>query len=184
MRKIALLLSFAPLALAACSSEPEASDPGEDLSMEEVAERAKANAMKPEPGQYRVTMEVLEVDVPGAPPQAADMMRTMMGQQSHSYCLTQADVDKGYEEMVRNSQDNSDCTFQRFDIDGGNFDAQMTCQAEGQGTMTMTMSGRGTPTSSEVDMTMKGNMTGMGDSTFRMKAKHERVGDCSQTVAP
>ncbi len=179
MRRFALLASVTAFALAACSSEaPETADSGEEVSMEEVAERAKESAIKPEPGQYRVTMEVLEVDVPGAPEGAADMMRGMMAGRSHSYCLTQEDVEKGFEQMARNSQEDDNCSFQRFDIDGGDFDAKMTCDAQGQGTMTMTMKGKGTPTSSEVEMTMKGNMTGMGDSTIRMKASHERTGDC------
>lgn len=180
MRHLTLLAPIATLALAACSSEePDTIDSGEEVSMEEVAARAKASAIKPEPGQYRVTMEVLEVDIPGAPEGAADMMRGMMSGQSHSYCMTQEDVDKGFEEMARNSQEGSDCSFQRFDIDGGEFDAKMTCRADGQGVMTMTMKGSGTPTSSEVDMTMEGNMGGMGDSTIRMRAKHERTGDCA-----
>lgn len=173
------VLLFASLALAACGSDaPEPADSGETVSMDEVMARAEANAMKPQAGQYSVSMDVLEVDIPGAPKEAVDMMRGMMAGQSHSYCLTQEDVDKGWEEMARQSQENSDCKFQRFDVDGGDFDAQMICDAGGQGTMTMTMKGKGTPTSSEMDMTMKGNMTGMGESTIRMKATHTRTGDC------
>ena len=43
----------------------------------------------------------------------------------------------------------------------------------------MTMAGTATPTSSEMEMTMQGNMSGMGDATIKMKATHERIGDCS-----
>ena len=180
MHRTFLTLTAIAIPLAACGSDaPDSVDTGDEVSMAEVAARAEASAMKPEPGQYSVSMEVLEVDIPGAPEGAADMMRGMMAGRTHSYCMTQEDVDKGFEEMARQSQENGDCTFQRFDIDGGDFDAQMTCNAEGQGTMTMTMKGKGTPTSSEMDMTMKGNMTGMGDSTIRMKAKHQRTGDCA-----
>ena len=174
----ALPIAIISTALVACGSSPPESESGEGLSMAEVAERAEGSAIKPEPGQYRMTMEVLEVDIPGAPPQAADMMRSMMGGQSTEYCLSQADVDKGFEEMARQGQDEN-CTFANFDIDGGDIDAKMTCDVPGQGTVTMTLDGTGTPTSSEMEMTMQGNMTGMGDSTIKMKTTHERIGDCA-----
>ena len=173
------ILPFAmvSLALAACGSEAPESESGDGLSMEEVAERAQGSAVKPEPGRYRLTMDVLEIDIPGAPPEAADMMRGMMGGQSQEYCLTQADVDRGFEEMARQGQDEN-CNFDRFDIDGGDIDAKMSCDIPGQGAITMTMVGSATSTSSEMEMTMQGNMTGMGESTITMKASHDRVGEC------
>ena len=179
-RSLSLLaVSTLPLLLAACGSEPEPAEEGETINVEEVANRAEGAAIKPEPGQYRVSMEVLEIDIPGAPPQAAAMMRDMMGSQTHEYCLRPEDVEKGFEESVRQSQKDSNCTFSKFDVDGGTIDAKMSCSGEGQGTMTMTLQGEGTPTRSVMEMSMQGNMTGMGDSTIRMKATHERIGDCS-----
>ena len=181
MRLPTLALALSSLALASCGGEggDNATDygPSENLSAEEVAERTQDSGIKPEPGQYRVNMEVLEVSIPGAPQGAADMMRGMMGGQTHQYCLTQDEVDKGFENMARQSQE-GDCTFDRWDINGGDFDGKMTCQMPGQGPMTMTMTGKGTPTRSEVNMTMQGDMAGMGESTIRMKATHERIGDC------
>ena len=130
-----LPLAAASVAIAACDSSPPASEGGENLSMEEVAERAQEAAIKPEPGQYRVSMDVLEVDIPGAPAEIVNMMRGNMGGQSHEYCMTQEDVDKGFEEMARQGQDEN-CSFERFDIDGGDIDAKMTCDLPGQGAMT------------------------------------------------
>lgn len=180
MRNSALFLSLASMLLISCGDAGDTSASGNDgIDMKEAAARAKSSVIKPTPGQYRVTMEVLEVDIPGAPASAADMMKQMMGGQSHEYCLRKGDVDKGFEEMARQSQEGGDCTFQRFNVAGGNFDAQMTCKHAGQGVMTMTMKGAGTPTRSQMEMTMKGNFSGMGDSTIRMKSTHERIGDCS-----
>lgn len=179
MRSTSLVLATLSLSLAACGGDAAGdNEPSENLSVEEVAERTRDNGIKPEPGQYRVSMEVLEVKIPGAPDGAADMMRGMMGGQTHQYCLTQEDVENGFEDMVKQSQE-GDCTFDKWDIDGGDFDGKMTCNVPGQGSMTMTMAGKGTPTRSEVDMTMQGNMGGMGESTIRMKATHERIGDCA-----
>ncbi len=165
------------LSLAACGSDTPESGDGDGLSMEEVADRAQNAAIKPAPGQYRLTTEVLEVDIPGAPPEAVQMMRGMMDGQSQEYCLTQDQVDQGFEQMARQGQDEN-CTFERFDINGGDIDAKMSCNVPGEGQMTMTMTGSGTSTSSVMDMTMQGNMTGMGESTIRMKTSHERIGDC------
>lgn len=169
---------LALLALAGCGEpEPEGTNAdGGGISQSEVAERAR-NTVQPQPGRYRAVMQVLEVDIPGAPEGAGDMLRQMMDGQAHEYCLTQEDVDKGYEEMARQSQD-GDCTFERFDVEGGEIDARMVCTGQESGSMQMAMTGTATPTSSVMNMTMTGNMAGMGESTLRMKATHERVGDC------
>lgn len=178
MRKPALILTVSSLMLASCGGD-SGSESGESLSIEEVAEIAQESAVKPEPGQYTVTTELLEINIPGAPEGMADMMGNAMGGQARSYCLSQDDVDSGFEEMARQSQEGGDCTFERFDIDGGDMDAKMVCNMQGQGQMTMTMNGTGSSTSSEMDMTMEGNITGVGDMNMRMKVTHERTGDCA-----
>ncbi|MEP5938464.1 MAG: DUF3617 domain-containing protein [Erythrobacter sp.] len=179
MRKSTLIAAVSTLMLAACGGDA-GSDGGESLSMEEVAEITQDSAIKPEPGQYSVTTEVLEVNIPGAPEGMADMMSSSMGRNAHSYCLSQDDVDNGFEEMAKQSQEGSDCTFERYDIDdGGDMDAKMVCNMQGQGEMTMTMSGTGSTTGSEMDIAMEGNIAGMGDMSMRMKVSHERTGDCT-----
>lgn len=167
------------VALATCggADQEEAAASGDTISMEDAAEIARNSKMKPQPGQYSANIEVLEVDIPGAPEGTADMMRNMMGNTTTKYCLSQEDVEDGFEQMARQSQD-GDCTFERFDVNGGTFDGRMVCNMPGQGSMTMTMRGEGTPTSSTMDMTMEGDIGGMGQSTIRMRATHERVGDC------
>ena len=143
------------------------------------AQRAKVSGVKPQPGKYRVTMDVLEVSIPGAPANMADMMKQSMAKASHEYCLTQEDVDKGFEEMARRSQRSDDCSFEHFNVSGGDYDAKMVCNVQGQGQMTMTMNGKGTPTSSVVDMHMTGQVGSMGEMNMHMKATHERIGECS-----
>lgn len=181
--KPALAIAMAlpmPMVLAGCGSADEGEGSNsESISMADAAQRARDSGMKPKPGQYRVTMELLELDVPGAPEGAKEMMRGMMGGQSHEYCLKQEDVDKGFEEMARQSQENKDCTFERFDMSGGAFDGRMVCNVPGQGRMTIAMHGEGTPTSSTMETRMEGDFSGMGPSTIRMRASHERIGDCS-----
>ena len=179
MRRPVIAATLLPLMLAACGSEEPAAS-GEGLSTDEVIERAKAAGadIKPEPGLYRSSVEIQEVSIPGAPAQMRDMMRSAMATQSDEYCLTAEDADKGFEEMARQSQDNMDCTFERFDVDGGDIDARMTCSPQGQGTMTVEVTGTGTSTSSEMNMAMTGEMPGMGEMSVKMRTTNERIGDC------
>ena len=174
-----VLIPFSAIALASCGGGQPDETSGGDISITEAAERAKMSAIKPQPGQYRVTMEVLEISIPGAPANIVEMMKETMAGSTHEYCLTQEDVDKGFEKMARQSQDNDDCSFERFDVNGGDFDAKMVCNVEGQGRTTMTMEGKGTPTSSVMDMRLTGQAGGMGEMNMHMKATHERIGDCS-----
>lgn len=178
MRHQNIVMPALALLLASCGGSEPAADRNEAASGANLAQSADASRVKPQPGMYRTTMEVLEVSMPGAPPQVSDMMKQTMGGQSHEYCLSQADVDKGFEQMARQGQRDGDCTFTRFNVAGGRIDSEMVCNSGGGRTMTMTMDGTATPVRSVMNMTMVGNMTGQGKSTIRMKAIHERIGDC------
>lgn len=183
MRSLAIVLGgSALLALAGCGESDSGSadaDGDSEVSVAEAADRVESAGIKPDPGQYRMTMEILEFTVPGAPAGMADMMRQEMGNQTSEYCLTPEDAERGYEEMARQSQQSDECTFSRFDVDGGNIDAEMTCNTPQQGTMTMTLQGEGTATASTMNMTMRGDFSGMGEMTMRARASHERIGDCT-----
>lgn len=174
MRHSFVLLPFFALTIASCGDADSAAS-GEKISGAEGAERA-STAVQPQAGQYRATMEVLEVSIPGAPASATDMMKKAMGGHVVEYCLKPEDAKQGYEKMAKQSQ-KGDCTFSKFNVIGGKIDAEMTCQAQ-NGAMTMMLDGTATPTKSVMNMTMTGNMSGTGQSTIRMKTTHERVGDC------
>lgn len=178
MRNKRILAVTLLLALAGCG-EKAGSGPGEDgeaVSPEQVADRARG-FVKPDPGLYRVKVEIEEFAVPGAPPQVAEMIRqsAMSGQESE-YCLTPEEVEKGWEESIRKSQQ-GDCVYKRFDADGARIDAQLTCTDQGR-TVDLTLSGTGGRTSSDMAMTMKMAMGEMGEATIRARSRSQRVGDC------
>lgn len=171
------VLSCAALALSACGDPGPDTDADGTISMDEAqAEIERSDALKPQAGQYRATMELVELEAENAPPQAVDMMKQMMSR-SFEYCLTQEEADRGFEQMARESQDDS-CTFDRFDVEGGDIDAIMNCEGEGGETMRMTMSGTGTETTSDMTMKMEGNIPGQGEGRITMRTQHERIGDC------
>lgn len=171
----------AALSLAACGSADEAETGaagGEGLSDAEIAERAE-DAVTLEPGQYRSTVEMVSVDIPGAPPEAVAMMKRAIssGNTTTEYCLTPEEAEKGYEEMARNSAQ-GDCNVRRFDVDGGDIDAEMTCTAADGTEARMTLDGTGSRTSSDMTMTIETDVPGLGEGTMTMRAQHERIGDC------
>ena len=182
MRRI-LLAATASLVLAACGDNSGADADGDGtISMEEARdELERADVVKPEPGKYRATVEFVDVSIPDAPQQVQDMMRGMFdrGPQTHEYCLTEEDAEKGFEEMAKRGQEDSDsCSFEKFDASGGKIDAVMNCSAEGEGTARMTLNGTGGPTSSEMTMTMNAKAPDGKTMTMTMKSSQERIGDC------
>src|SRR6187402_695116 len=75
------LIHTAPLAaailLAACGGDADTNDDGA-VSGEEVAAEA-AGAIRPQPGQYRTSYEMLEFDMPGAPDAVKQAAQAQMG---------------------------------------------------------------------------------------------------------
>lgn len=175
MRSTAIMAGMgAALLLVGCSGGNDADADGDGtISMNEAAGAAAAMP-NPQPGLYRATITMTGIDIPGM---GSDMAGHGSGMTStHENCLTQQDVEGGYQEMMKQGQDES-CRYERFNIAGGKLDAVMVCRtAEGEARMEMI--GTATPTSSEFDATMNMNMGEAGNGTMRFKAKHERIGDC------
>jgi hypothetical protein len=175
MRHWALFAGAASvLLLAACSpgGDVDANADG-SISAGEAASAAAAMP-KPEAGLYRATITMTGIDIPGM---GANMAGHGGGMTTtNEYCLTKADVEDGFEEMMKRGQDGS-CRYDKFNITGGKLDAVMLCQTE-QGEARMEMKGTATPTTSQFDAKMKMDLDGMGNGTMRFSAKHERIGDC------
>ena len=180
MRHAAATVLIATLALAGCGEakkEPKTAD-------EVVAEAGKLE--RPRPGQYETTVELINFEVPGLPPQQAEAMKATMGNvsgQSSASCLTQAEADKGFEESVRKMTENNGamrCEFGRFDVDGGKIDAAMTCKGPQGLTSNITLDGTGSAeaTSMHMKMVQKAAMIPGGEMRMEMKMNSRRVGDC------
>lgn len=175
MTRITLIAAAAGAALlAGCSGGTADADGDGDITAKEVAAKTDAEGVKPQPGLYKATITMTGVDIPGMPPEmkghGGGMTTTV------EECLTEADVDKGFEEMVKQGQQ-GDCSFEKFDLNGGKMDAVLVCKTP-QGDSRMTMSGTTTPTSSEFTASTKIDIEGMGEGTMNFSAKNERIGDC------
>lgn len=179
------LIHTAPLAaailLAACGGDADTNNDG-TVSGEEIVAEA-GGAIKPQPGQYRTTYELLEVNVPGAPEAMKQQIEAQMGGASEvarpiTYCLTPEQAEaNGAEQMAKNMAEGN-CTVSRFDVSGGTISAEMQCKDAGGGTSHVVMDGQMTSTSSTMTMTNEMDMAGMGKMQMKARVKSERIGDC------
>ncbi|WP_158094333.1 DUF3617 domain-containing protein [Erythrobacter donghaensis] len=175
MTRITLFVAAAGAALmAGCSGGATDADGDGEITAKEVAAKADAEMVRPQPGLYKATITMTGVDIPGMPPEmknhGAGMTTTV------EECLTEKDVEKGFEEMVKQGQQ-GECSFEEFDLNGGKMDGVLVCKTP-QGESRMTMSGTTTPTSSEFTASTKIKFEGMGEGTMNFTAKNERIGDC------
>jgi len=173
MKRIIITAAGAVL-LAGCSGGNADADANGEVSMKEAAKQAEAQAIRPQPGQYKATITMTGMEIPGMP---AEMEGHGAGMTTTTeYCLTEEDVAQGYEEMMKRGQ-NGDCVFESFNLDGGKMNGVMVCRSP-EGEARMTMDGTTTPTSSDFKATMAMNVPEMGEGTMSFTAKHERIGDC------
>ncbi|QFT78452.1 DUF3617 domain-containing protein [Erythrobacter sp. THAF29] len=173
--KYAFPTILAAFALGACGGSPEPDADGDgSISMAEAADAAAASGLKPEPGLYRVTSQLKGMNMPGVP---AEMSGEGLGfTNTMEHCLTPDEVEKGFEEMMKEGQDGT-CTYEKFEIDGGSMEGVMNCEGS-DGQVRVEFTGTATPTSSEMDATVASNIPGLGEGTMSVNVKQERIGDC------
>ena len=92
MRAIHTLPLAVAILLAGCGGGDADTDNNGAVSTDEVVAEAQG-AIKPQPGQYRTTIEMLEFNVPNMPDSVKEQMQRQMGGQSevtrpYTYCLT------------------------------------------------------------------------------------------------
>ena len=178
------LVHTAPLAaavlLAACGSGADSNNDGKVSSDEVVAEAA--GAIKPQPGLYRTSFEMLELNVPGMPDAVKQQMQAQMGgtgaARTSTFCLTPEEAAaNGAEQMAKNMAEGN-CTVGRFAVSGGTISTEMTCTGAGGATSHVVMDGQMTATTSTMTMTNEMEMAGMGKMQMKARTTSERIGDC------
>lgn len=180
MRLIHAMPLAAAALLAACGSDADTDGDGA-VSGAELAAEAEG-LIQPRPGQYEVALELLEFDAPGIPEAAKEQMRTMFAggfTEGRTFCMTPEDAaENGPEQMVKNLAE-SDCTMQKFNVSGGDIEAEMQCPSEQGGAGTIKMQGRMTAERSSMTMEMKQAMPNLPATTLKVKVDSRRVGECS-----
>lgn len=172
-----MILTTACLTLAACGESTSADADGDGTITTDEVIAATADMAKPEPGRWEVNSEVIEMEIPGMPPEMRDMAKGMFANMfsSMNYCLTPEQAEQDPEELWKNTQ--GDCTWETFEMDGDSVNAKAVCQGGDGGTMRMTMSGTHTPTSYSSDNEMQ-IQTPQGDGVIKVHVEGRHVGDC------
>lgn len=180
MKAALLLIAFA-LPLAACNKGPDINV--KNASVGEVAEKVRAAAANEsliEPGRWESKVTLLDMEIPGMPPQMAGRMKETMAKVQGGTietCLTEADVKRPKEDFFAGRSKN--CRYDHFTMSDGKIDAAMSCSAEEGGSMTMTMNG--TYSSDQYEATMAMDMAGGHEGGMKMKSHtvSHRVGQCT-----
>ncbi|WP_338446413.1 DUF3617 domain-containing protein [Pelagerythrobacter marensis] len=179
MRAVIMVVGSA-LALAACGSEPD-----EPKTADEVVAAAD-KLVKPRPGLYRSSAEIVDFDIPGVAPDQAARMREMaagLQGQERTQCLTQDQADEGFRRIVRGLGEGDDgvsCEFSQFDAQGSDLDAKLTCSGPGDASSDMTIDGTVEAESSRMRMEMRQKSAAIpgGEMRMTMQVVSERVGEC------
>jgi len=176
----AAILVAAALPIAGCNSGPEVS--AENASAEEVAkEMAEAGGAGSfvSPGRWESKLTMLEMSMPGMPPEAAARMKSAAGTSTHVSCLTAEQAQRPKEDFFAGAGKN--CRYDRFNMGGGKIDAVMNCKDE-QSAQTMQMAGTYSANAYAMTMTATGTQAGANDGMkMRMSVDAKRVGDCDGT---
>jgi hypothetical protein len=181
MRKhLAAILTAAALPIAGCNSGPEVS--AENASAEEVAaQMAEAGGAGSfvSPGRWESKLTMLEMSMPGMPPEASERMKSAAGTSTHVSCLTEEQAKRPKEDFFAGASKN--CRYDRFSMGGGKIDAVMNCKDE-RSAQTMVMVGTYSANAYAMTMTATGTQAGAGDGVkMRMSVDAKRVGTCDGT---
>lgn len=171
-------IAAATLALTACGGGTTDADADGDgtITTDEARAMVEASQVKPQAGKYATSMQLLDAKIPGAPPEAVQMMGGAMNRKGE-FCLTAEEAERGFKQAIEEGQSEA-CSIQTFTIEGNDVKLAMTCAGEGLGEMAVDMNGKVTPTSSNMTMVMNGTIPEMGAVEMTMAFEQERIGEC------
>lgn len=169
-------------ALAGCNKGPDINL--KNASANEVAQsmrEAGASGGFVEPGRWHTDVTLVDIDVPGMPPQMKEQMKRSMGKfQEHGFdtCISEADAKKPKEDFFAGK--NNQCRYDHFTMSGGKVDVAMHCAGKTAETMAMTISGTYSRDAYQTDMAMEmsGGPGGQGMKA-RSHSEAHRVGQCT-----
>lgn len=180
-RRITLAGTFV-LALAGCESKTVTA---QNASTAEVAQKVKESGIVKDnfisPGQWRMTMTINDMNIPGMPPEMATRMKSAMGEaKTFEHCVTEEEAKKPKEDFFSGSKDAA-CRYDNFTMGGGKMSMVMQCNQQ-TGKQTVRMDGTYGPDSYHI--TMASAMEGkpgspVGGMTFNATMDAKRTGVCT-----
>jgi len=168
------------LALFACNKGPEVDLHNADtnqVSKSVTQSGVMTSDAMVEPGLWESKVSVLDMTMPGMPPEFAARMKEEVAKhrnEASKHCIKPEDVKKPKEGFF--GADKS-CRYDHFTMGGGKIDIAMVCKQENM-SQTMTMAGTYTPTTYSIDMNSNGSGPQQG-MTMKMHVDAQRIGECT-----
>lgn len=140
-------------------------------------------AVSLQPGQWESTVQFTTIDMPGAPPGAAEAMRAMLGQpQTRSSCMSAEEAANPSSRFAAPEVGNAGCQFEPNGFANGTINVRGTCTSAERGNLQMTMTGNYTATTMEatINQTMTAPPNTPGPQSIRLEGRMtaRRTGDC------
>ena len=131
-----------------------------------------------QPGEWEMTMEMLEVSAPSMPPAAAAQMKQQMKQApvTTRTCVSEEEA-KGPKPETLTGKAGNNCRTEGFSWAGGKVAGKTICDSPTGGKMTMTMDGEYGPTSMTMNMKTSTEAQGI-PMTMDVRVSGKRIGDC------
>lgn len=134
-----------------------------------------------QPGEWDMTTEMTDIEVPGMPPEMQAQMRAQLANQAQtrSTCITEEEAGEPMQSMFADSEMAGNCDFGDSSYEGGVIAINATCEGpDGQGTAEMTIEGSYTATTLEADLSVSLS-GGPMDAVMSGEMRGERTGDCA-----
>jgi len=168
------------LGLAACSNETSVEDPSDP---DQIA-AAMDNLPSPQPGQYQLTGELVELEIPGAGEEEMALISGLLKggfEQAQSFCVTEEMAAEGFQQWVKQIQTiPEDCEYTSYETTGSTLKGVMACSSDDGTSGTIELSGTMTETEQNFSysMDMKNPNEEVGEMRMAATMKTSRTGDC------
>lgn len=127
-----------------------------------------------QPGQYRTTVTMLEMNIPGVSSQDINMAPT-----TTEDCVTSSDIAEFTRGSMVNAESGETCTQNSMNTAGGRIEGEASCTGS-YGARTMHMSGTYSSHHVEMEINSSNDMPGGGGQmSQRMRIVTERIGECA-----
>lgn len=166
------LIAASLLALAACGSKSDgnsAKGSGGGL--------LGGGAVSLQPGEWEMTMQVVDYKAPGMPASVAQQMKAAPPTVNRD-CMTEEEAKGPKPDTFSPGRGALNCKQENFSWANGKISGKTSCDgANGAGKMSMTMDGSYTPTSIDINIkneTMANNVA----ASIEMRVSGRRIGEC------
>lgn len=125
-----------------------------------------------QPGLYRTTVTMLEMNIPGVQSSNINMAPT-----TSEECVTSSDIAEFTQGNMVDADSGETCTQSSMNTGGGRIQGEASCTGP-NGTRTMQLAGAYSSNRVDMEISSTQDMPGAGATTMRMSIASERIGDC------